>query len=155
MARMRLAFLASVVLSSLALATACSSKGAPSSTTSTGAGAHGSTSSTGGRVATSASGGAAGGTTSGGGNGGAGGAGGEGGADAGDLDAPNTGDALGLGGLPLGALCGASAMADAGMKCGYGLACCAPCPMGMCDTVCVVACSPHQAGCINGCFPQL
>jgi hypothetical protein len=66
------------------------------------------------------------------------------------MDAAGLGDALGKGGLPLGASCGDSAAADAGM-CGEGLACCAPCPMQMCAMVCTIACSPHQTNCMDGC----
>jgi hypothetical protein len=91
---------------------------------------------------------------------GSGGSGGAGPSDGGDLDAPSFGDALGKGGLPPGAMCGDFAQKgdggfDAGTMCGEGLACCYPCKDMMCDTICTIACSPKQTGCIGGCIPQI
>ena len=68
---------------------------------------------------------------------------------------------LGKGGLQLGDMCGdftqpgPDAGPDAGTTCGAGLACCYPCKDQMCDTFCVVACSPKQTGCLGGCTPQI
>lgn len=139
----------------LALA-ACSSRGSsPPTTTTTGTTAG--TGGTGGAPTTTSSMGSTGGAA----GSGVGGSGGAGGApaDAGDLDAASLPDGLGKGGLPLGAMCGDYAQpgggADAGTSCGAGLACCYPCKMQMCDTVCVIACSPHETGCLGGCIPQI
>lgn len=82
---------------------------------------------------------------------GGGGAGGEGPSDAG-LFEDVAADALGQGGLPLGALCG-QGNSDAS-TCGEGLACCYPCKAQMCNPECTLACNPGVHGCAGGCFPM-
>ncbi len=149
---------AAFVLSTVTTAFAACFPG-PTTGASRSSSAHASSAAAGGAGGSSGTGGA---TTAGnggtGGASGAGGASGTGGASAGAGAGPSDGgfsdvspDAIGMGGLPLDALCGAFATSDAS-TCGLGLACCPPCPQ--CDTLCVVPCNPKMHGCVGGCLPK-